>query len=135
MLLTDTSHRWINTALLLLRLGFAFTMIYYHGWMKITAPDSWEWLGSNMKYIGIEFAPEFWGFMSAFAEVVCAGLIGIGLLTRPAALILAFDLFMAFLFEHNEGGHPGNAAEGLAVAVFFMLAGAGKHSVDARFRN
>lgn len=134
MILTDASNRWINTALLFLRLAFAFSIIYYHGWMKITHPEWWEGLGGAMSNIGIDFAPKFWGFMQAFAETVCAALIGIGLLTRPAALILSFGLAIAVitLLNSPEPKDEKDAVKALAMAFFFIIAGAGRYSIDAR---
>jgi len=136
MILTDASNRWNNTALLMLRLGFAFAMIYYHGWMKITHPEWWEGIGGAIGNLGITFAPKFWGFMQAFAETGCSALIAIGLFTRPAALILAFGLFVGTLvhLKTPEPNDEANILKALIVAIFFVIAGAGRYSVDARLR-
>jgi putative oxidoreductase len=136
MILTDASNRWNNTALLILRLGFAFIMIFYHGWIKMTHPDWWEGIGGAMTHLGIDFAPKFWGFMQAFAETVCAALIGVGLFTRPAALILSIGLTVGMITHFNSPEEKDEAGivKALIVAVFFMLAGAGRYSLDARFK-
>lgn len=134
MILTDATNRWQNTALLWLRVTFGAIMIYYHGWGKLTDPDSWEGLGSNMHLFGIDFAPKFWGFMIAFAESICAGLILIGIFTRPAAFIMMLGMIVAVNVHLNspEPKDESHAIKVLAVAVFFVLAGAGRYSVDAR---
>jgi putative oxidoreductase len=133
MILTDASNRWTNFALLFLRAAFGAAIIYYHGWGKLTDPGAREWLEAQMPLIGLDFLPELWPWASIFAEVVCAGLLILGLLTRPAALILAVD-FLIVVIHHTtvEGFNESHPIKLLAVAIFFVLAGAGRYSIDAR---
>lgn len=124
----------INVALLLLRIGFAFSVAYAHGYGKISGgPAKWEKLGGSMEDFGITFAPEFWGFMAAFAEFFGAILIGVGFLTRLGAFLLGFTMFVAF-YAHMSGGDGfGDASHSfdlMCVSVFFLITGAGKYSID-----
>lgn len=73
------------------------------------------------------------------AEVLCAGLIILGLATRPAAFVFAFTMIVAAFSIH--GPHPWFASGGpskemavmyLLPAIAILLAGAGKYSMDAK---
>ena len=72
-----------------------------------------------------------------FAEVVCAGLLVLGLFTRAAALVLAFTMAVAFYHGHGAKltgmGNDGEIAFlflGVFVALFLM--GGGRFSLDAK---
>ena len=124
----------INIALLILRVGFAFSVAYAHGYGKITGgPAKWEKLGGSMEDIGITFAPVFWGFMAAFAEFFGAIMIGVGFCTRLGAFLLGFTMFVAFYAHMSGGDRFGDASHSfdlMCVSVFFLIGGAGKYSID-----
>jgi putative oxidoreductase len=112
-------------------------MILFHGYDKITGgPEQWVMLGGNMGLLGITFAPVFWGFMAAFAEFVCSILLILGPLFRLAALILAFNMFMAILVHLNmpvespRSGWPGasHALELMVIYLALFFTGAGKYA-------
>lgn len=95
-LLTGVGPRDIG--LLIVRVGVGFSVLTFHGWGKLTGgPDVWVPIGKTMHLLGIGFAPVFWGFMAGFAEGVCSALIALGVLFRPAAALLAFNMFVAML--------------------------------------
>lgn len=75
--------------------------------------------------------------LTVFAEVVAAGLLAIGLLTRFAALVLAFEMAVAFILVHKMtlgGAMPGEFAFIYFGAYFTLLiAGGGKLSLDKAF--
>ncbi len=128
----------IDIALLLLRLAFAFSIAYAHGWGKITGDiDKWMKLGSNMELIGMTFAPVFWGFMAAFAEFFSALFIGVGFFTRLNSFLLAFTMFIAFYMHIHDGdgfGEASHAFDLMSVSLFFLIAGAGKFSIDNKIK-
>jgi putative oxidoreductase len=71
--------------------------------------------------------------MAAFAEVVGGVLLAIGLLTRPAALLLVIHFVVVVLVAH-AGDALGDRELGIlfgTVALLFMLAGPGRFSLDA----
>ena len=128
----------INIALLILRVGFAFSVAYAHGYGKITSgPEKWEKLGGSMEDIGISFAPVFWGFMAAFAESIGVILIGLGFFTRLNSFLLAFTMFVAF-YGHILGGDgfgdASHAFDLMMVSIFFLITGAGKFSLDNKIK-
>jgi putative oxidoreductase len=119
--------------LLLLRAFFGLYMAFGHGLGKITGgPEQWAGLGGTMEIFGLGFAPTFWGFMAAIAEFVGALLVTVGLLTRPAALLLVLNMTVAAT-AHLTGvidGSPEMALLYGAVFLSLIFVGPGKYSVD-----
>jgi putative oxidoreductase len=128
-----------SCALLLLRIGCGGMMALGHGWPKAAAfaelKDGW-------------FVPGFLGFLSPpaslaltiGAELVAASLLVLGLLTRPAALGLAFTMAVAAFAAQADApwfiGPGVQAAKEpallyLTACLTLLLAGAGGWSLDA----
>ena len=108
-----------DIGLILLRLGTGASMLIFHGYAKITGGTAvWEKLGANMSIVGIDFLPVLWGFMAAFSESVCSLMIMLGILFRPAALLLAFTMFIAIV-KHLTllPGAPGAGWSGASHAI------------------
>ncbi len=128
----------IDIALLMLRIAFAFSIAYAHGWGKLTGgTEKWMKLGSNMEVIGITFAPVFWGFMASFAEFFSALFIGFGFFTRLNSFLLAFTMFIAFYMHIHDGDGFGEASHSfdlMCVSFFFLIVGAGKFSIDNKIK-
>ena len=131
-----------DLGLLILRLGVGLSMAVVHGWGKISGgPELWTQLGANMGNFGLAFAPAMWGFLAAFAEFGGSILLVIGVLTRPAALMLAFTMFVAVVThlgmpaENPNAGWSGasHAIELLAVYVTIVLTGPGRFSLGRRW--
>lgn len=127
----------MDFGLLLLRAGVGISLAVANGYGKITAgPQLWEKIGGAMSNLGIHFLPVFWGFMASFAEFFCALLVAIGFLTRSAALLVAFTMFVAaytHLYNGDGFGDASHAIELLTVFAALLFTGAGKYSIDARF--
>lgn len=94
-----------------------------------------EGTGQWMDSIGL--SPGFWmALLAGSAEFFGGLLLMLGLLTRPAALVLAVTMLVAIfsvhiqngLFMSNNGYEFGLALFALAVALVFQ--GAGKYGVD-----
>jgi putative oxidoreductase len=122
-----------NLGLLLLRVSFGIYMALGHGWSKIVGgPEQWAGLGGTMEIFGLGFAPTFWGFMAAIAEFVCALLVTVGFLTRPAAILLTINMLVAAT-AHITGAIDGGPEMALLYGFFFfslIFIGPGKYSVD-----
>lgn len=136
-----TSSRPLSTdaGLLLLRLGVGVSMFLFHGWGKLTGgPERWEKIGGAMGVLGIDFAPQFWGLMAAISESLCAALLVAGILTRPAAALLAFTMLVAALTHlARPEGSPGagwdgasHALELLAASLCLLFTGPGRFSLQ-----
>lgn len=115
--------------LLVLRFGFAGLMLWQHGLPKLLGFS--EMSTKFADPIGLGSAVSL--SLAIFAEVLCAGLVVIGLGTRLAAAPLAFTMLVAVFRVH--GGEP-LADRELAVLYLcaftcLMFAGPGRISADA----
>ncbi len=126
----------LHTGLLILRIGIGIS-IFFHGLPKITGgPETWTAIGSTMSNLGINFAPTFWGFMAAFAETIGGILFAMGLLFRPATLLLIGTMVVALVMHFTQGDDflkYGHALDLLILFVSALLIGPGKYSLDAKF--
>ena len=127
--------RYRDEGLLVLRAGIGLMMIY-HGVPKIMGGEViWLKLGGAMKFVGITFAPAFWGFMAAFAEFGGGLLLTFGLLTRVAAAMLAFNMMVAVVMKFSTGAGLAGGSNALELAIIFfslILLGPGKYSLDEK---
>jgi len=125
--------RYNDYGLLILRLVFGFCMIYGHGW------------GKAMRLFGaeeIKFAdpfglgPAFSLALAAFAEVICALLVMLGLFTRAAVILLVITMVTAFFVSHFDdpfGQQEKVILFGFAfIALFFT--GPGRISLDTQLQ-
>ena len=82
------------------------------------------------------FPSQIW--IGGFLELVCGGLLLLGLFTRPAAFLLSGMMAVAYFQFHAPGGFWPAVNGGTAAALYcfvwlyFSAAGAGPWSLDAR---
>merc|ERR1711985_192673 len=129
--------------ILLLRLGTCSLMVH-HGFDKIQNVDGFS---ANVvaKFFGfLPGPPQFWTLSAAATQIAGAGLLGLGVLSRPVAASMSATMITAVIFHLlNTGGeafplgipkaHSYNyelAAMYVLVLGYFSVAGAGKYSVD-----
>jgi len=119
-----------DIALLALRLWLGLTIFLNHGLAKLKGFP--EMAPHFPDPIGL--GPSVSLGLAVFAEVICAALLAVGLVTRLAALSLAINLGVAFSLVHRfalSGEHNGELAFiYLAGYVALLLAGGGRFSVD-----
>jgi putative oxidoreductase len=119
-----------NAGLLLLRV-FIGAALLTHGWYKISTLGVHEF-AQNVASMGIP-APGVLAYLAVFAESFGALLLAIGLLTRPAAFLIVCTLSVALGVALK--GQPFAKQElawlYLVPALFFLLKGAGRWSLDA----
>ena len=122
------ASRAADAGLLAVRLFAGLGLALGHGMGKL--PPSPRFL-SGVEEMGFP-APVFFAWAAALAETVGAGLIAVGLLTRPAALGVLFTMLVAaFLREGPTFADKEKALLYGAVALMLLLTGAGRYSLDA----
>jgi uncharacterized membrane protein YphA (DoxX/SURF4 family) len=129
--------------ILVLRLGTCALMVH-HGFDKIQNVDGFS---ANVvaKFFGfLPGPPQFWTLSAAATQIAGAGLLGVGVLSRPVAASMMTTMIVAVIFHLlNTGGeafplgvpkaHSYNfelAAMYVLVLGYFTVSGAGKYSVD-----
>lgn len=78
--------------------------------------------------------PLFAANLSAWAQFLCGLLFILGLLTRPASLVMIVNFIAALLIAHRSGGYPPAALALMMLfsSIAFLLHGPGKLSLDER---
>jgi putative oxidoreductase len=124
-------------AVFYLRVAVGLIVLVLHGWARIPRLYRHLVLGQPWTFVSlvgrIGFpAPSFFAVASGLAESLGAALIILGLFTRPAAAVLAFNMATALFFElkKGEGGAELPAIYLLAV-VGVLIGGSGPFSLDA----
>ena len=127
-----------DAGLLLIRVGIGLSMMIFHGFPKIKGgPELWTNVGADISVIGINFLPVFWGFIAAFSEFFCSFLLILGILFRPAAILLAMTMFVAVLVHLGmPEGSPGagwagasHALELFIIYIALFLTGPGRYKL------
>ncbi len=130
--MVESDERRKDIGLLILRLGFGLGYVFFHGWSKLVGgPERWADVGSAVEHLGIGFGHTFLGFLASFAESIGGILIAVGFLFRPAALLLAATMVVAWYRHVATGqGTPAHAFKNMWVALGLALIGPGRYSVD-----
>lgn len=127
--------RYRDEGLLLLRIGIGL-MFIYHGTPKILGgAETWTKLGAATQFVGIGFAPTFFGFMAAMAEFGGGVLLILGFLIRPACAFLVINMAVAAALKFGTGAGLGGASQAIEMGVVFLsliFIGPGKYSLDAK---
>lgn len=135
MAILERLNKYRNTGLLILRVGIGAMMIV-HGLPKIAGGVKlWTAIGGDMKILGIDFLPAFWGFMAAATETFGGFLLIIGFLFRPVNAMLLFTMIVAALHHLKAGDGLGGASHAIELGILFLslvLIGPGKYSVDGK---
>lgn len=122
----------LDWGLLLLRVIAGLALAYAHGLGKF--PPS-EGFVTRVGTMGLP-APELFSWLAATAELGGGVLLALGLLTRPAALLVLGNMSVVVLLAHagDSFGDREKAVLFGAVALFYLLVGAGRYSLDALIR-
>lgn len=129
-------NKYQNEGLLALRIGMGIMMMY-HGAPKIMGGvEGWVKIGGAMKFLGITFAPAFWGFMAASAEFFGGLFIVLGLATRLSCILVTFTMAVAITLKFATGGGLFGASQAIENAIVYIslfIAGPGTYSLDYKW--
>lgn len=128
-------NSWSQVSWTLLRVVAGVVMIH-NGLDKLSNIDSFA--EAYVSVIGLPF-PIFFSYCAAFAELMGAPLLALGLLTRPAAAALLSTMLVAMYHHVLVAGFsiPYLELSMLYAACFqlFLVYGGGQYSVDAILAN
>lgn len=124
---------WVRDAgLLILRLFFGLALALAHGLGKVPPSDRFIAGAAEMGFP----LPSFFAWASAAAEFGGGLLLAAGLLTRPAALLIAINMVVAAFVR--QAGDPFSELElaltYLVASVAILLTGPGRISLDQILR-
>ena len=109
-----------DKGLFILRLGFGI-MFLLHGFPKLMGgPATWESLGGAMSFLGITFAPQFWGFMAAVSEFIGALCLLTGLYVRPASVFMFITMGVAAAMHLGKGDGIMGASHAIEDGIVFL---------------
>jgi putative oxidoreductase len=119
-----------SIAPIFIRLLIGFHLLYgTHD--KIFNAEAMQGIGGYFQAIGIP-APGLSAYLSAGAQFLCGICFLIGVLVRPAALVMVFNFFVAIGFAHIGDTYQDMfpALVMLLGSLFLLFNGAGRFSID-----
>lgn len=121
-----------DAGLLMLRLFAGLAIALSHGLGKIPVTETFAGGVAEMGFL----LPGLFAWAMALAEFAGGLLLALGLVTRPASLSLLITMAVAAFVRHGGDSFGERELTLLygAVALLFMLVGAGRFSVDALLR-
>ena len=130
-------EKYKDEGLFFLRFGLGI-MFIMHGWPKMMGgPEQWAGLGMAMNNLGIGFAPAFWGFMAAFAELAGGVCLITGFMFQPACGLLFINMLVAAVFHLKNGDGIMGASHAIELGIVFLsliFMGTGKYSFGLKCR-
>lgn len=122
-----------DLGLTILRVGVGL-LFFYFGWQKLAGgAQLWAMIGGAMNFLGISFAPTFFGLLATIAEFAGGLLLALGLFTRWASWSLVITMVVAVILKANTGNGMVDVASplfALLITLAFALGGGGVWSVD-----
>ena len=128
-----TTAAGVSAGLLALRFFAGLSLFLKHGLEKLTGYSTMVQHFPDPIHIGAHAGLAF----ALLIDGICSLLVILGLLTRPAAVIILINLLTAFFFVHHaaliSNGHVELVWVYIGAFLAVLLAGPGRFSIDARF--
>jgi len=114
-------------------------MFILHGYPKMFGgPEKWTEVGGAMQYLGIDFAPMFFGFMAGVIEFFGGIFLIGGLFFTPTVLCLFFVMLVATAKHVGATDGFANISHSVEIAIVFLsllFIGPGKYSLDKKLQS
>ena len=122
----------VDVAMALLRFVAGAALSINHGAAKMTHPSK---IIDSARDLGFP-APTFFGWIAAISECIGGALLALGLVTRPAAFLVACAMATAAFLHHSRDDFATRepALLFLSVAILYLIAGSGRYGIDALLR-
>lgn len=124
-----------NVGLLIIRAGLGLIFIL-HGYPKVFGgPEKWEQVGVSMQYLGIEFAPMFFGFMAGAIELFGGLFLAFGIFFTPTLVLMILVMAVAAAEQAATGGGLTGITHPIELALVFLgllFIGPGRYSLETR---
>lgn len=137
MTLNYKKGNYHNIGLLIIRIGLGI-MFILHGYPKMFGgPDTWVEVGSAMQFIGINFAPMFFGFMAGVTEFFGGIFLMLGLFFTPSISLLFVVMIVATANHIGAGDGFVSYSHSIEMAVLFaglLFIGPGQYSLDHKLK-
>lgn len=109
-------------------------MLILHGYPKMFGgPETWAKVGTAVQYLGIDFAPMFFGFMAGVAEFFGGIFLILGLFFTPSVILLLTVMLVATAKHLGAGDGFVAYSHSIEMAIVFLsllFIGSGKYSLD-----
>lgn len=134
ILFLDVAKGFSDTSLFLLRL-LTGAFLVWGVWDNIVSAERMAEFETFMTQFGFA-APGVLAPLSVYAQFACGILFILGLFTRWAGLLMAFNFIVGFLMVHLADDFRAQfpALILIAVSLHFAAAGGGRFSLDRLFR-
>ena len=124
-----------DTVLLVMRVGLAALLLAFHGAARFGHAFDYAVHGAPWPFVAVVAQlgfplPPLFAVASALAESVAAALVGVGLWTRAAAVLIAIDMAVAIYNEARKGDSMELAGLYFLGAAVLALSGPGRFSID-----
>lgn len=124
----------MDSGLLTLRVGVGATLFVKHGLEKLTGYSTMVQHFPDPIHIGAHASLAF----ALLTDGICSIFVIVGVLTRPASLLIVINLVTAFFLVHHAAVLHNDHGELVLLYIFafaaLMLAGPGRWSLDARLK-
>ncbi len=123
--------------LLILRVGWAGLLVFFHGWGRLRSAGAHLFFGQPWSFVGfverIGFPfPLAFALLSTAAEAIAPCFVALGLYTRFAVLATTINMSVAVFNEIRGGDSPELPALYLLGAIVVLCAGPGRYVVNLR---
>lgn len=119
--------RYNDLGLIILRTTIGITFIF-HSIPKIMGGiEQWTWLGEQLRFLGISFAPALFGFFATIAEFICGLLLTLGIWQRWSSITLLFVMIVALQYQLETGAGFSEWSHPLKMILVFLCLAISSH--------